>query len=144
MPIERNHNACWVVQLVNGKPADLERETHFPSRELVVSELGKFASLLDAEPADLAVTRLEEPCWLAVSVCGYVYAEDDDGIEHFQDQAEARQHLESAEYRLGQDGSVRCPIILRYAPDCGCGEAEPELVRHVSDQPLPLEGPWGK
>ncbi|GAA0493724.1 hypothetical protein Ade02nite_21230 [Paractinoplanes deccanensis] len=111
MSVTTNDHHCWIVTLADGSPTGFEdSEPHYASED----EARKFAKDITYpnDPPPI-VKRLDHLCSSATTVCGYRYDEDDEGVQHWPDGAEAFQAwlVENAEYRLGAEGELLCPAV---------------------------------
>lgn len=89
---------CWT----HDRPGVWD-EQHFQTREKAEERLA------DAEGKG-TVARNEYLCWSAVAVCGYVYDEMGEGVEHIPGTLEeAEAFLRSVDWKTGEDGRWRCP-----------------------------------
>ncbi len=95
--ITQNRTPCWVIT----EPAGEERHH---------GDLA--AAMKDMEENRIrgTVAQRDEPCWMAVSLCGYVYDEDGECAEHWPAPPEEfDRHLMSVDWRRGPKGELLCP-----------------------------------
>lgn len=116
MGVTTAERPCWIVTHPDGSPTGFEDdEPHYATE----AEARKFADDVTAAiNPPLIVKKLDNPCSAAVTVCGYVYDQDEEGEQHWPDGAQAFQDwlTTHAGYRLSSGGELLCPL------DHGCDE----------------------
>ncbi len=123
MSVITNEHPCWVVTNADGSPVGFEdSEPHFDTEAEARKALPDFAR--EDEPAPV-MKQLDHLCSSATTACGYRYDEDDEGVQHWPDGAEAFQAwlIEHADYRLGANGELLCPA------EHGCDECDATVLR---------------
>lgn len=130
MTVTVNTEPCWIVTDADGSPTGFEdSEPHYATED----EANKVA--LDiTSPGDPApvVKVLDHLCASATAACGYTYDEDDEGVQHWPDSADAfREYLTgTADWRTGTGETLLCPVAHR------CDECDA-----IAIQPLDAELP---
>ena len=87
--------ACWVLTNSDGEDLDQDGVPHFASEQKAAEYAARPGDyvLPDVSPG-FKPRQLDHLCvTVACSGCGYVYDEDEDGIAHFDDRAEAEKAL---------------------------------------------------
>ncbi len=98
--ITQNKTPCWVIT----DPAGEER--HYDEETGARTGLSQRAG----DGVTYTLTVRDEPCWMAVALCGYVYDEDGECAEHWPAPPDAfDRHLMSVEWRRGPNGELLCP-----------------------------------
>ncbi|GAA3702375.1 hypothetical protein GCM10022224_080210 [Nonomuraea antimicrobica] len=107
---------CWVLTNRDGEDFDdADGVPHFPTQEKAA---GWAVNLTDAwNPRQLSHTCVTVTC----TCCQYAYDEDEDGLAHFADMAEAEKAL--ADYWSFAGGQARCDA-------CTAGPCDPERGDH--------------
>jgi len=101
-----NDTPCWILTYNR----DAEFEPHYDTEAKALE-----AAADDDEDNRGVPKRLDHPCSLAQTACGYQYAEDE-FVEHWPDADELKQHLLGLDFRLLRDGTLLC------AADFDCDE----------------------
>jgi hypothetical protein len=126
MPVTTATECCWIVVNADGSPVDDDCESHHTTEAEAIKEAANLRYVGESAPV---VKQLDHLCSSAVTVCGYVYDEDDEGAQHWPDRAEAFQDwlVKHADYRIGENGELLCPL------NHGCDEcnAVPQVVTPV-------------
>jgi hypothetical protein len=105
---------CWTLVHADGSPVS-DIVPHYDTEADAVKAAGTF--LLDPDQT-LSPKLLDGLCSTAVLACGYRYDESNECVEHWPSADQLRDHLLKLGYRLGPDGSLRCPA------DMGCDECD--------------------
>ena len=101
--ISQGERACWIVHDDRGEfDGDGDRVTHFATEAKATEYLSEL------ERDGLRVVENAAPCFTAVAVCGYVYDEDGEGIEHYPDAESLADILRCVDWTTTADGRWLC------------------------------------
>jgi hypothetical protein len=98
---------CWVVVKADGTDPD---DDGYSSPHLrTEADIRHFLSGLGEHPMSQCVPKLlDQPCVTVECACGYRYDEDDEGVIHFEDQAQADEAVKGNGWTV-VDGQPACP-----------------------------------
>lgn len=121
MPITANPAGCWILHDEDGKPvgstwpSQTDDPVHFDTEDAARAD----AEREEYDGRTLTPVQLTDVCYIATSVCGTVYDEDDEGIiVHFESAEKAVADMTESSYTILPDGQMACPDTW----DCGCTE----------------------
>ena len=119
-----NDTPCWILTY----DRDAEFEAHYDTEAKALE-----AAADDDEDNRGVPKRLDAPCAVAVTACGYRYDEDGDysAQQHWPGPGDFRDHLLAEDFRFGVHGELLCPL------DHDCEECNVVLVVVV---PVELPG----
>lgn len=98
---------CWTLVQPDGRNVS-EFEPHFDTEQQALDAAKTYTD----DGITPTPKRLDQICSTATAACGYEYDEGGEGVEHWADADQLRDHLLVLDYRPGPDGSLRCPADM--------------------------------
>ncbi|MEU4224337.1 hypothetical protein AB0F17_08590 [Nonomuraea sp. NPDC026600] len=122
---------CWVLTNSDGEDLDQDGIPHFPSEKHAEEEAAKIEGDEVFKPR-----QLDHPCVIvACSCCEYIYDEDEDGVCHFDNLAEAEQAL-AGHWKFTRDEAL--------CDECKPGTCDRSADEHGSAEALFLINDGGR
>ncbi|MFI5934759.1 hypothetical protein [Actinoplanes sp. NPDC051494] len=107
---------CWTLVRADGRPVGPDdAEPHFDTE---AQALAAVASWHDEDRPDPTPKRLTGLCSIATAACGYIYDEDDNGQQHWQDAQELHAHLLTVDWSDLPNGEMRCSADSGACEEC--------------------------
>jgi hypothetical protein len=116
--ITQNSKVCWELRRPNGDPEygpDADDRPHYRDHAQAIESYESANRWLTQGERGPVMTpySMENPCWMLMLLCGYVYDEDGDGVMHAEDKRDLIKAAKLAGFRTLSGGAMLHP-----AKDC--------------------------